>query len=195
MLPRKHEDTKKGTVHSSSCFRVFVTVAALVAGVGVRAQAAQVSVTPIARDGQVLVSFDLGVGISDDLRDAIQSGLATTFSCEVALRRATATWFDRTIASVTVTASVRFDNLTRQYQLSRTFDGKEGAAHSTDDEEAVRRWLTEFERVPLSMTSVLEANGEYYVRVRARTRPRNAWILWPWDRSAILGRATFTFVQ
>src|SRR3972149_5276167 len=92
MLPRKHEDTKKGTVHSSSCFRVFVTVAALVAGVGGRDQAAQVSVAPIARGGQVRVSFDLGVGISDDLRDAIQSGLATTFSCEVALRRATATW-------------------------------------------------------------------------------------------------------
>jgi hypothetical protein len=167
----------------------------LAAGVAVAAQAPQVLVTPIVRDGQVVVSFDLGVGLSPDLRDAIQSGLATTFSYDVDLRRATTTWFDRTIASVTVTASVRFDNLTRQYQLSRTVDGRAGATRATEDEDAVRRWLTEFERVPLAATSVLEANGEYYVRVRARTRPRNAWFLWPWDRGAILGRAAFTFVQ
>ncbi|MGB7219702.1 MAG: DUF4390 domain-containing protein [Vicinamibacterales bacterium] len=176
--------------------RLAASVAVLWLAVGVlaQAQAAPVLVTPIARDGQVLVSFDLGVGLSADLRDAIQSGLPTTLSYEVELRRAAATWFDRTMAAVTVTASVRFDNLTRQYQLSRTLAGK-AEASQTEDEGAVGRWLTEFERVPLSLTSVLEANGEYYVRVRARARPRNTWFLWPWDRGAVLGRATFTFVQ
>ena len=166
-----------------------------VSGPTLRAQAPQVLVTPIARDGQVLVSFDLGVGLSPDLRDAIQSGLTTTFSYEVDLRRAMATWFDRTVAAVTVTATVQFNNLTRQYQLSRTFGRQTDRGHPTEDEEAVRRWLTEFEQIPLATTSVLETNGEYYVRVRARTRPRNTWLLWPWDRGVILGRAAFTFVQ
>jgi hypothetical protein len=164
-------------------------------GVALQAEEPQVSLTPIARDGQVVVSFDLGAGLSSDLRDAIHSGLATTLSYDVDLRRATTPWFDRTIASVTVTTSVRFDNLTRQYQLSRTVAGKTDSTRATDDEDAVRRWLTEFERVPLAPTSVLEANGEYYVRVRARTRPWIAWFLWPWDRGAILGRAAFTFIQ
>jgi hypothetical protein len=30
--------------------------------------------------------------------------------------------------------------------------------------------------------------------VRAYTQPRNAWFVWPWDRSAVLGRAKFTFI-
>lgn len=172
-----------------SCFRVFVV--AFVLAVAVRAQ--DLSVTPIARDGRVLVSFDLTDAFSSDVRDAIQSGLATTFSYDVELRRGSA-FFDRTVASVTIEASVRFDNLTRRYQVSRTVDGRVEDARPTEDQQAVRRWLTHFEQVPLSNTSTLETNGEYSVRVRAHTRPRNNWFFWPWDRGGVFGQAKFTFI-
>ncbi len=201
--PRRDEDTLKAGLKScatsvvaqvfrpASCLRVFVVAFVLVAVVG--AQAPEVSVTPIARDGQVLVSFDLTDAFSSDVRDAIQSGLPTTFSYDVDLRRGSAL-FDRTVASVTVEASVRFDNLTRRYQVSRTVDGRVEDARPTEDQEAVRRWLTHFEQVPLSATSALETNGEYYIRVRAHTRPRNSWFFWPWDRSGVFGQAKFTFI-
>ncbi len=174
-----------------SCCRVFV--GALFAGVLVSAQAPEVSVTPIARDGQVLVSFDLTDAFSSDVRDAIQSGLPTTFSYNVELRRRS-TLVDRTVASVRVEANVRFDNLTRRYQISRIVDGRVEDARPSEDQEAVRRWLTHFDLVPLSNTSTLETNGEYYVRVRAHTRPRNTWFFWPWDRGTVLGQAKFTFI-
>ena len=169
-------------------------VAFVLVGVVVRAGEPDLSVMPIARDGQVLVSFELSEGLTEDVRDAIQSGLPTTFSYELELRRGTATWFDRTIAAVTITATVRFDNLTRRYQMSRTLDGRVEDARPTEDQDAVRRWMTRFERVPLSTTSALEANGEYYVRVRAHTQPRNTWFFWPWGRDSALGRAKFTFI-
>jgi hypothetical protein len=165
--------------------------------VGVALGAAEepdLSIAPIARDGQVLVSFELSDGFTDDVRDAIQSGLPTTFSYDLELRRGTAAWFDRTLAAVTITATVRFDNLTRRYQMSRTLDGRVEDARPTEEQDAVRRWMTRFEHIPLSATSTLEANGEYYVRVRARTRPRNTWFFWPWDRGLVLGRAKFTFL-
>jgi Domain of unknown function (DUF4390) len=177
----------------SSCLRAFV-VAVILAGVVVRAGEADLSVLPIARDGQVLVSFELSDGLTEDVRDAIQSGLPTTFSYVLELRRGTATWFDRTIAAVTMTATVRFDNLTRRYQMSRTLDGRVEDARPTEDRDAVRRWMTRFEHVPLLTTSALEANGEYYVRVRAHAQPRNTWFFWPWGRDWVLGRAKFTFI-
>jgi hypothetical protein len=89
---------------------------------------------------------------------------------------------------------VRFDNLTRRYQMSRAVDGRVEDAKPTEDQEAVRAWMTHFERIPLSTTARLEANGEYFVRVRAQTRPHNAWFFWPWGAS-VLGQAKFTFVQ
>jgi hypothetical protein len=150
------------------------------------------TVAPIARDGQVVVSFDLSDGYTPEVRDAIHSGLLTTFSYELDLRRGAAL-FDRTVASVTVTAVVRFDNLTRRYQMWRTVDGRVEDARPTEDQKAVRAWMTHFERVPLAATAALEANGEYYVRVRAHTRPHNAWWFWPWGGTAF-GQATFTFI-
>lgn len=170
-----------------------VVVAVLAMAVVVRAQGPDLTVRPIARDGQLLVSFELNDAFSADVRDAIQSGLPTTFSYDVELRRGSSL-FDRTVASMTVEASVRFDNLTRRYQMSRIVDGRVEDARPTEDQDAVRRWLTRFDDVPLSMTSMLEANGEYYVRVRARARPRNSWFFWPWDRSIVLGHAKFTFI-
>lgn len=87
------------------------------------------------------------------------------------------------MASVTITAIVPFDNLTRRYQMSRT-----------EDQNAVRAWMTHFERIPLSTTAALETNGEYDVRVRAHTRPHNAWFFWPWGGTAF-GQPKFTFMQ
>ena len=187
MQPRKHEGTKRlvGFVFA---------VAFVLLGSVARADGQDLSVMPIARDGQVVVSFELSEGLTEDVRDAIQSGLPTTFSYELELRRSTATWFDRTIAAVTMTATVRFDNLTRRYQMSRTLDGRVEDARPTEDQDAVRRWMTQFEHVPLSTTSALEADGEYYVRVRAHTQPRNTWFFWPWGRDWVLGRAKFTFI-
>lgn len=174
-------------------FRVFVMFVVLVGVVRAADVDPDIHVTPIERDGQVFVSFDLSDGFTPDVRDAIQSGLPTTFSYDVELRRG-ATLFDRTIASVSLTASVHFDNLTRRYQMSRTFDGRVEDARPTEDQDAVRRWMTQFERISLLRTSTLEPNVEYYVRVRAHTRPHNAWFVWPWG-GAVLGQAKFTFIQ
>ena len=191
--PRRHEATKKRNHRVVSCLRVFVAVVLLVGGLHATGADPDLSVTPIARDGQVVVSFDLSDGLTPGVRDAIQSGLATTFSYEVDLRRGSAL-FDHTVASVAITAIVRFDNLTRRYQMSRTVDGRVEDARPTDDQNAVRAWMTHFERIPLSATAALETNGEYYVRVRAHTRPHNAWFFWPWGGTA-LGQAKFTFIQ
>ena len=177
----------------SSSVRVFVVAFTCVTGLHAADPAPDITVTPIARDGQVVVSFDLSDGFTPDVRDAIQSGLSTTFSYDVDLRRGAAL-FDRTVASVAITATVRFDNLTRRYQMSRSVDGRVEDARPTEDQNAVRGWMTHFERIPLSATAALEANGEYYVRVRAHTRPHNAWFVWPWGGS-VLGQAKFTFIQ
>jgi hypothetical protein len=152
-----------------------------------------VRVTPLARDGQVYVSFSLEGGLTPDMRETIRSGLQTNVAYDIELRRGVAIWFDRTLAAATVTATVQFDNLTRRHQLSRSIDGRVDSAEVTESEEEVGRWMTSFDRLPLFSTTDLEPNAEYYVRVRARTHPRSTWSLWPWGGSQ-WGHATFTFI-
>jgi hypothetical protein len=153
-----------------------------------------IRVVSLVKGGSVFVSFSLEPGLTPELQEAIRSGLPTTITYDVELRQGVSVWFDRTIQTVTVSATAQYDNLTRRHRLSRTVDGRGEAPVVTEDEAAVRRWLTTFERLPLFSTEKLQVNVEYYVRVRARSRPWTAWFFWPWDRGSATGIAKFTFI-
>jgi hypothetical protein len=153
-------------------------------------------VAPLPRDGQVLVTFKLNEALNEDIRAAIHSGMTISFVYKVDLRRGSSVWFDRTIASAVVTATVRYDNLTRRYHVTRMLDGRTDRAETTDREEEAWGWLTAgFDKLPLFRTISLEYNGEYYVRVRALTTPRNAAFLWPWQGHDVVGLAKFTLIR
>jgi hypothetical protein len=173
--------------------RVFLG-SALALLVAVPAIAQSIRVTSLTREDRVLVSFELTEAYNDDLKAAIQSGLPTSITYDVELRRATTLWVDRLVETARVTAAVRFDNLTRRYQVSVMRDGRVEGSHVTDDEQAVQQALTTFVRLPLFRTARLEPNAEYYVRVRAQTRPRNSLFALPWERGGVLGSAKFTFL-
>lgn len=152
-----------------------------------------VHIVPLVRDGQVLVTFELPDGYTEDVRDAIHSGLRTTFTYTVDLRVEVPAWTDRTIQTVTVNNVVKYDNLTRRHTIERTLDGRIQESRVTEDEAIVRGFMTGFQRLPLFRTSKLEANREYYVRVRATARPSSGSMLWPFG-SGVTGLAKFTFI-
>jgi hypothetical protein len=153
-------------------------------------------VVPLPRDGEVLVSFKLNETLTDDVRTAIQSGLTIKFVYKVDLRRTSAMWMDRTLASAVVAATLRYDTLTRQYHVARSVDGRTEWADVTAQEEVAWRWLTkDFARLSLFRSVPLETNAEYYVRVRANASPRNASFIWPWAGDDAVGLAKFTFMR
>lgn len=149
-------------------------------------------VKPIVHSDQVLVSFEVVDGYNNDVRDAIASGLRTTFSYQVELRTVARMWLDRTIATAVVGTSDRYDNLTRRHTLVRTVDGRIEGSIVTEDESDVRRWLTTLDRFTLCNTSKLDPNREYYVRISASVLPNHTSV-YGWA-SAIIGQAKFTFI-
>jgi hypothetical protein len=156
--------------------------------------AQSIQVTPLTRDERVLVSFRFSDAFNEDVLAAIHSGLSITFVYDVQLKRSTSLWLDRTIAEATVTATVKYDNLTRRYLVTRSADGRIERADTVEREEVAREWLTQFDKLPLFSAATLEPNSEYYLRVRAHTTPRNASFVWPWGND-IAGLAKFTFLR
>lgn len=156
--------------------------------------AQSVQVTPLAKDGKILVTLRMNDVFTEEVRAAMHSGLRVTFVYDVELKRTTALWMDRTIATASVTATVEYDILTRRYLATRREDGRIDRAETIEREDAARVWLTEFEKLPLFSTTSLEANAEYYLRVRAHTTPRNASFVWPWE-GGIAGLAKFTYLR
>ena len=154
-----------------------------------------IRVTPLVRDGDLLLSFSAPGAVTEELREAIRSGMVITFTYDVSLRQGAFLWFDRTLADAEVAAGVRYDNLTRTYHVTRMVDGRVIWSESSASEEQVRGWLTEFERLKLFAATALTPNAEYAVEIRARISPRRAWSLWPFGRHDATGRAPFTYIR
>lgn len=172
--------------------QLFGSVLALACALAVVGAEERLRIVPLVDAKQMVVTLEIADAYTDDIREAISSGLKTTFTYDVELRMLVAGWVDRTIATAVVSISDQYDNLTRRHSLSRTVDGRIDEAIVTDDEEVVRRWLTTVERLPLVATSRLERNREYYVRVNARKRPQRTFpFAWTGPTS---GQAKFTFI-
>jgi hypothetical protein len=172
--------------------RKVVTLALFFAATAIVA-AQDLRIVPLVRDGHVLISFQMADGFTDEVRAAIRSGLKTTFTYTVDLRTPVAVWLDRTVASAVVSTSVQYDNLTRRHTVVRAIDGRTEDAQVVESDDDVRALVTKLDRLPLFRTVNLEPNREYYVRVRAEVRPRNASFLWPWG-SGRSAQAKFTFI-
>jgi hypothetical protein len=151
-------------------------------------------VRPLIRDGQVLVTFSLDGGLTDEMKAVVQSGLRTVFTYTVELKLKVPAWVDRTVASAVVSTSVDFDNLTRRHTISQALDGRVEESFIVEDPAQVAQMVTHFDRLPLFDTKLLEANREYYVLVKADARPRSTASLWPFSGTAS-GSAKFTFIK
>jgi hypothetical protein len=161
----------------------------LVSSAALRSQES-LRITPFINDNHVVVSFELNDAYTDAVREAIASGLRTTFTYELELR--TPAWIDRTVGTTIVATTDRYDNLTRRHTLTRTIDGRVEGVLVTEDDAVVKSWLTKWTRVPVADTARLDAARDYYVRVTTRARPVGGSFLGL--TKTITGRAKFTFV-
>jgi hypothetical protein len=179
-------------------FAAVVLVISGASAIGLRA-AESLRIAPLVRDDTVLVSIELQDAYTDPIREAIASGLRTTFTYELELRTAAPslyglfpTWIDRVVARTVVVASDQYDNLTRRHTLTRTIDGRVEEVLVTDDEAVVKSWLTTWTRLPICSTSRLDPTRDYYVRITTRARPIGGSLLGL--GRTVTGQAKFTFV-
>ena len=87
----------------------------------------------------------------------------------------------------------RFTSYERIDEIPYMVVKKDGTRERFERPKLIGGLLKACEKRPVSVTA-LETNGEYYIGVRAHTRPRNTWFFWPWDRSGVFGQAKFTFI-
>src|SRR5438034_8534889 len=162
----------------------------LILGVATVGSQETLRITPSISDNHVVVSFELNDAYTDAVREAIASGLRTTFTYELELR--TPGWIDRTIGTTVVAATDQYDNLNRRHTLTRTVDGRVDDVRVTEDESVVKEWLTKWSRVPVADTARLDPARDYYVRVTTRARPLGGSLLGL--TKTITGQVKFTFI-
>jgi hypothetical protein len=100
---------------------------------------------------------------------------------EVARRRAL--WFDKVVLRKTITTTVTYDTLTRQYSLSKKVNDEVAETSVAINEAEAERWMTRMDRVRLADPAHLqgEEDGTLYLRVRSLLKKRFVLLFVPWD--------------
>jgi Domain of unknown function (DUF4390) len=179
-------------LYSRAVLLAFLLIAGLATVAQAQTPGETLRVRPLQRDGQLLVTFSLDGGLTDEMKAVVQSGLRTVFTYTVELKMKVPAWVDRTVASSVISTSVDYDNLTRRHTVSLARNGRVWQSFVVEDPAQVAQLATNFDKLALFDTNLLEPNREYYVLVRADARPRST-TPWPWA-GTVSGMARFTFI-
>ncbi len=153
-----------------------------------------VDLVPVVIGNAIQVSFHLSDAFSEEVERTVASGLPVSFRFTVQLKKVRTPWLNQKIATRTIRTTVTYDNLTERYKLSREIDNEIVATEVLSDPEAMRRFMVTMESLQLFDTSVLEPNGEYYLRVKGVVRDRNLFLFIPWDVGSAWMKAYFTYL-
>jgi hypothetical protein len=153
-----------------------------------------VELVSVVRKDKILVSFRMTDAFSDEVERAVESGLPVSFRFIVQLKKVRTVWLNQKVTTREISTTVTYDNLTERYKLSLEIDGEIQATDVVSDPEGMRRFMITLESLELFETSILEPNGEYYLRVKGVVRERNLFLFVPWNVGTGWTKKYFTYL-
>jgi len=116
--------------------------------------------------GQNLVVYlKVRGAFKDDMKEAVMSGVKTTFFFLITLKKIRDFLPDKTIANITLTHSLKYHSLRNEFVVSRSWEDDQPVVVKTFDE--ARRRMSEIDNIDLIPLKVLEKGERYQLRAKA----------------------------
>ena len=113
----------------------------------------------------LLLYLNLEGAFSDKLKKAILSGVPATFFFLAKLNMVRNYWIDQTIADITVTHSIKYDNLKKEFIVRRSWRNDEPEVTKSFAE--AQQWMTEVNSLKIIPLGQLEKGQQYQLRTKA----------------------------
>jgi len=117
-------------------------------------------------DQEVLLYSTMRGGFSQELLEAVESGLPTTITFYMKLYRKRGMWFDEEVLSKTIKHIVKYNALKKEYRVS-AINGLFSSIKVTRHRPTMVQWMSEVDGQPLIPFHLLQPGAEYYVKVMA----------------------------
>ena len=153
-------------------FKIFlVSLAILLVNNPVDAKAASIANIEVFNTGKRLVlDASLKDGFSEDVVEAIKSGVPVGITYAVVLKRKIPFFYDKKVATRTIKRYVKFDTLKEKYKIIDN-NGK----RITEDFNEVVRKMTQLDSIHLISNKRLDKKEKYYVNVKAELNSKQTW--------------------
>ena len=113
----------------------------------------------------LLLYVTLEGAFSPELKEVILSGVPATFSFPVKLNNVRNMWFDREIADIEVTHTIRYDNLKKEFAVRRSW--KNNVPEVTKSFEEAQKWMAQISSLKIIPLRRLEKGQHYQLRIKA----------------------------
>ena len=113
----------------------------------------------------LLLFLNLEGAFRVEMKQAILSGAPSTFSFFAKLNRLRSLWFDKDIADLEVTHTIVYDNLKKEFTVTRSW--KDNIPEVTKSFDEAKKWMTEIDSLKIIPLNRLEKGEQYQLRVKA----------------------------
>jgi len=118
----------------------------------------------------VYVDAKLKGAFTSGIKDAISSGVPTTFRYYLELFKPRPLWFDKKPANRVIEHTVTYDTLTKEYQVTLD-DGVSSQVRVTKDEEVMKGWMASLVSARFLPSRKLPSSGsKYRIRLKAEMK-------------------------
>ena len=113
----------------------------------------------------LLVYLNVEGAFREKMKKAVLSGVSTTFSFYVTLYKTRDLWFDKKIADIKVSHTLKYNNLKKEFTFKRSWD--DGEPLVTQSFEEARKLMSEIDSLKIVPLSMLEKGRQYQIRAKA----------------------------
>ena len=124
--------------------------------------------------GELLLDASLRDGFSEEVVEAINSGVPVGITYTVVLKRKVPLFFDSQVALRKIARHVKYDTLKEEYALIDS-NGNEKTKKITGNFDEVVQLMTRLESIKLISKKRIKQKGKYYVKVKAELDSKKTW--------------------
>ena len=114
----------------------------------------------------LLVYLSVEGAFTKKMEDAVKNGVPASFSFFVKLYRIRSLWIDKKMADLTITHTIKYNSLKKEYAVSRSWDSNSPVVLQSFD--AAKKLMTDIDSLKVIPLALLEKSKRYQVQAKAK---------------------------
>lgn len=114
----------------------------------------------------LLVYLSVNGAFTPKMEDAVKSGVPASFSFFINLYRVRSMWLDREMADLTITHTIKYNSLKKEYAVSRSWDTNSPVI--VQSFEGAKKLMTEIDSLKVVPLEQLEKGKQYQIQAKAK---------------------------
>jgi hypothetical protein len=114
----------------------------------------------------LLVYLSVDGAFTQKMEDAVNNGVPASFSFFINLYRTRSIWLDKKMAALTITHTIKYNSLRKEYAVSRSWDSNSPVILQSFD--AAKKLMTEIDSLKVIPLRLLEKGKQYQIQAKAK---------------------------